>query len=65
MEIAILIICFVFVMFMMADLNRMEHEMEQDAIRQDALFKAIDDYIAQEKDQTEFDNNSYKHDWEE
>ena len=47
-----LFIALVFVMFIRADLNRMEYEMKQDAIRQDALFKAIDDYMAQlEKDQ--------------
>lgn len=54
MEIAVLLIGLVFVMIMRADLNRMEYEMKQDAIRQDALFKAIDDYMAQfEKDDME------------
>ena len=66
MEIAVLLIGLVFVMFMRADLNRMEYEMKQDAIRQDALFKAIDDYMAQlEKDQKEFVDKACKHDWEE
>ena len=40
-------------------------EMKQDAIRQDILFKAIDDYMAQlEKDQKEFVDKACKHDWE-
>lgn len=53
----ILLVCIVFCIFMLADLNRMEYEMKQDAIRQDALFKAMDDYIAKlKKDQKEFVN---------
>lgn len=66
MEITFLIVCLVFVIFMQVDLNRMEYEMKQDAIRQDELFKAIDDYMAQlEKDQKEFVDKACKHDWEE
>lgn len=62
----ILLVCIVFCIFMLADLNRMEYEMKQDAIRQDALFKAIDDYMAQlEKDQKDFVNKACKHDLEE
>ena len=45
----ILLVCIVFCIFMLADLNRMEYEMKQDANRQDALFKAMDDYIAKLK----------------
>ena len=66
MGIAVLLVLLVFGIFMLADLNRMEYEMKQDAIRQDILFKAIDDYMAQlEKDQKEFVDKACKHDWEE
>jgi len=66
MEIVFLIACLVFVILMRIDLNRMEYEMEQDAIRQDAIFKAIDDYMAQlEKDQKEFVDKACNNDWEE
>ena len=66
MEIAVLIIGFVFVMVMRADLNRMEYEMKQDAIRQDALFKAMDDYVAKlKKDKKKFVDKACKHDLEE
>lgn len=62
----ILLVCIVFCIFMLADLNRMEYEMKQDAIRQDALFKYIDDYMAQlEKDQKDFVDKACKHDLEE
>lgn len=66
MEIALLLACLVFVILMRIDLNRMEYEMEQDAIRQDAIFKAIDDYMAQlERDQKEFVDKACNNDWEE
>ena len=66
MGIAVLLVLLVFGIFMLADLNRMEYEMKQDAIRQDILFKAIDDYMAQlEKDQKDFVDKACKHDWEE
>lgn len=62
----ILVLGVVLTVFMLVDLNRMKYEMEQDRIRQDMLFKAIDDYMAQlEKDQKEFANKACKHDWEE
>ena len=62
----ILLVCIVFCIFMLADLNRMEYEMKQDAIRQDALFKAMDDYIAKlKKDQKDFADKACKHDLEE
>ena len=62
----ILLVCIVFCIFMLADLNRMEYEMKQDAIRQDALFKAMDDYIAKlKKDQNGFADKARKRDWEE
>ena len=66
MGIAVLFVCLVFGIFMLADLNRMEYEMKQDAIRQDTLFKYIDDYMAQlEKDQKDFVDKACKHDLEE
>lgn len=47
----VLVLGIVLCVFMLADLNSMEHEMEQDRIRQDMIFKMIDDYVAQlEKD---------------
>jgi hypothetical protein len=62
----VLFVCFAFAIVMLADLKRMEHEMEQDTTRQDMLFKAIDDYMAQlEKDQKEFVDKACKHDLEE
>ena len=62
----ILLVCIVFCIFMLADLNRMEYEMKQDAIRQDVLFKAMDDYIAKlKRDQKEFADKARKHDLEE
>ena len=65
MGIAVLLVLLVFGIFMLADLNRMEYEMKQDAIRQDILFKAIDDYMAQlEKDQKDFVDKACNHDWE-
>lgn len=61
----VLVLGIVLSVFMLADLNSMEHEMEQDRIRQDMIFKAIDDYMAQlEKNQKDFVNKG-KHDWEE
>ena len=60
---SVLIVCLAFAIVMLADLKGMEHEMEQDMTRQDMIFKAINDCMAQlEKDQKEFDNNTYKHD---
>ena len=51
----VLVLGVVLTVFMLVDLDRMKYEMEQDRIRQDMLFKAIDDYMAQlEKDQKEF-----------
>lgn len=63
----VLVLGIVLSVFMLADLNSMEYEMKQDRIRQDMIFKAIDDYMAQlEKDQKEFVNKALcKHDWEE
>lgn len=62
----VLFVCFVFAIAMLADLKGMEHEMEQDKIRQDVIFKAIDDIMAQlEKDQKEFVDKACKHDREE
>ena len=58
----ILVLGVVLTVFMLVDLNRMKYEMEQDRIRQDMIFKYIDDYMAQlEKDQKEFVNKG-KHD---
>ena len=67
MELPLLFVCLAFAIVMLADIKGMEHEMEQDRIRQDMIFKAIDDYMAQlEKDQKEFVNKATcKHDWEE
>ena len=59
----ILVLGVVLCVFMLVDLDRMKCEMEQDRIRQDMIFKAIDDYMAQlEKDQKEFVSNACKHD---
>lgn len=58
----VLVLGIVLSVFMLADLNSMEHEMEQDRIRQDMIFKAIDDYMAQlEKNQKDFVNKACKH----
>ena len=45
----VLVLGIVLCVFMLVDLDRMKCEMEQDRIRQDMIFKMIDDYVAQLK----------------
>lgn len=57
----VLFVCFAFAIVMLADLKRMEHEMEQDKIRQDLVFKIIEDDIMAQLEKDRKENNIFEH----
>ena len=57
----VLFVCFAFAIVMLADLKRMEHEMKQDKIRQDLVFKIIEDDIMAKLEKDQKENDKCKH----